>query len=417
MSTLSQFAGGGVPLGSAILLPGAIDNPTINGAEYLRSGVLKAVSGYEGLLAKSPQLGCIVGTDKGKTGNPANAIRFSGSTYYLFAGSSAPACSTDMLTWSTVTSDSTSGLTDAFAYGSYMIHLYGGIGGYYINNTIATAISGTTYGFNCGAVNSAGTLGVICAVADLSPDSIKTSANGSSWIARIPVGSVSGTPAIYLAQWSPVSSTFIYYTANGRIVTTSDGYTLTDRGLFGGLTSVELQTNYAASSFTAASPTVSLASVSGIINGVSAQRALIRTTDGVNFTVTKWSSLIPESLGAPVSLLESLGAPVSLLYVGGVFIASYFINRSVDRQMFYTSTDGLTWTPNAIPVSLSGDTAQSLINIAYDGTRYLCLSNPAPMYPVFTVSSLSATHIGLPSKMQSSVTTGYTSAAYYVRIK
>jgi hypothetical protein len=421
MSTLSQFTGGGSPVGSLLPMWGVPTNPTIGGAEYLRTGSVKSITGYTQLLTTAPRLCFTVSTQPNNTVahiNPATAIRYAGSNYYVMGSSNggAPYTATSLTsTWVNPTVDTDVTLSDLFTFNSYCYHFVtASLVIYRLSGAVGLSVnltSGNTY--FCGAVNTAGNLGVAVSTMDAVAGRIHTSTTGATWTSQTPSGG-SATQALF-AVWQPVSSTFAYMDGNGLIHTTANGYTLTNRGTPSGLTVVQSvytggtnTTKGAQSSFCAASSSVTLLSVRGTLSGVVNQQILIRSADGINFTATPWSSLIGFTPSATPKISEQAGVFIAILPA--------VTGRITDTESAWQSTDGVTWSPLPIPMNTAQGLTALINEYRYMNGSYVVLTDSSQVTPPFTVASLAATHVGVPLASTVLTSNGAT-LTHYVRIK
>ena len=147
-------------------------------------------------------------------------------------------------------------------------------------------------------------------------------------------------------------------------------------------------------------------SVSGAYGSAANAPVLIRTTDGINYTVTPWSSLIASNGNTP-----------TIIYAGGVFIAFQPSNPKTSDRSVLTSTDGLTWTTAPALISASSNPTNSGTNAIYYGNSTYVAVPANGTGAIAYASSLTATHVGIPAASPTYTTTGMAAPVNYVRIK
>lgn len=338
MSSFTQFTGNAVPFGQQLNLLEYRDNPTINGIEYLRYGVLKGSAGYSSLLSDWPALG--FNTNNGSTyshgggTSSGSLILTDGTRYYSFnQGTNVPPTYGTSLTsaWQTpVTAAPTSQSLDAFRFGSSGTTLISlgnaNTTNCYIVGTNATAFS-ITAASSAGAANTAGTFGVIVKGGTAVAGNVYTSNAGTTWTSRTPSGG-SLTASVAFATWSPVGNCFIYIDSNSNVGTTTDGFTITSRGTLGvgTIQSAGFQTLTNASS--------SASTLMAVYSPTNGKSYICRTTDGINFTAP-----------AANTLFNGYTYVSSIQYFNGAYYA-------LCNQVLFKSTDeGLTWSrvPYIVP--------------------------------------------------------------------
>lgn len=339
MSVFTQFTGNAVPFGQLIGLWDNRNNPTIDGIEYLKSGVLKSSTGYSSLVSNWPSLGLNAPTGSSYALTVGNAPTFyltDGTRYYVLSNGPLGNYGTNVTSsWSTAVTSATNAL-DACRFGTSSTLIIVGANAstnQYIIGTTATTIPTTTVTMLTVASNTAGTLAVLCGSVNNAANSIWTSTNGTSWTSRTPTGSATASN-IVRAMWSTVGNCFVYLDATAVAWTTTDGYTLTSRGT---------PTNLAAASVSSvgqgnnrqcassASSTLFTVTQSGV-------SYIVKTTNGTSFTATSVSSLF----GA-YSALEP-----ALVYLNSAYYAIFPVGVTDPAQGIFKSTDeGATW--NVVP--------------------------------------------------------------------
>lgn len=411
MSSFTQFTGSAVPFGQLIPLWDYRDNPTIQGIEYLRAGVLKSITGYSSLVADWPSLA--VNTNTGgvyssgtSTGASAHFLT-DGTRYYGF-GPTTTVYSTSLTSnWTTGVGGGPAGAQiDAFRFGSAGTTLVfiTATNAAYIVGTAATPIAPTVSQI-AGAANTAGTLGVICAAVAATAGNIYTSTNGTAWTSRTPSGAT-GAGSIRSATWSPVSSRFIYLDSNGNIHTTTDGFTLTFRA----------NVSPAPSSFTYMPTALCASSATSTLIGYNTNTEgsyIVRTTDGVSYPKTAITTL----------LNSSIYQITGLQYFGGAYYAFGGIGTATTLPNIYKSTDdGVTWSP--VP-QIVGNPFSSANNIAsvmsLNGNIIVNMRNSSSGNKYFVLGSTdTANYIGVAPPTETLAGTGAGNYAFsfsYLRIK
>jgi hypothetical protein len=421
MSNLAQFFGGAVPIGGVIPMWGVGINPTISGMEYLRSGSVKAVAGYESTAVACPGLAHSVVTQASNTAintNASRTVRFAGSHYYVMGtGGSAtgPFAATSLTaTWGAVTVDAHGHCDDAFTFNAYCWHLANQVGTIYrLSGTTGLAVTVTAVTpYYCGAVNAAQNLGVILATSEAVGGRIFTSTTGATWTSRTPSGGDAN--ALYFAVWQPVGPSFAYVNAAGVMFTTTDGFTLTNRGTPSGVTNPQGtfqsggNTVGAASSYSAANSNATLFSYRCTFNSIINQNVLVRSANGTTFTASLWSSLLGFTPTATPRVFENAG--VFYAYVPSSSM------RTVDDPWLFQSTDGVTWTQIAKPMNAANNIANGIQEIRYLNGLFFILPTGSQTVPSYSLTSLATTHIGVPLA-SNEVTASNATVTNYVRIK
>ena len=417
MSTFSQFTGGGVPVGSLLQMWGAPVNPTINGAEYLRSGNLKTIGSYAAFAESNPSATYNVSTVTGNKTIPSTqqGIRYAGTSYFVLAASGNPNAYASTLStsvnWNGTTGAAETTCNDAVTFGTRLMFFPNTQDqAYYIDGTsgAATGFAPTTTGFTyCAAVNAAGTLGCTGPYAFSSAAaSCSTSTNGTGWTQRAASTLTSHGQAMILA-WCVPSSTFIAVCNTGYVATTPDGFTYTTRGLItAGATAVTGQS--LASNYAAYTNTATMFSVAATVSGV-AGMYLVRTTNGVNFSSTLWSALIG---------FAPTGVP-KISTNGTVVIATVQGDPKSDGAFIFQSADsGVTWTAVATPINSNNTAgAMGISDLRFLNGSWVVYStvNTSQLY---TITNFAATHIGIPVASQDGISSGTLSLTpTYIRIK
>lgn len=391
------------PVGELIPLVGAASsNPAIGGAEYLETGVLKPIAGYESLLTAAPGLTCTIGTAQTSTNQvTGHIVGGNGYFYGLTATGSFLNYVTSLSgTWDSV-SGSENGVTnsDLFMFGNRCIRVSG-----LTSNSVLTNVNtdvSTTASMVCGAANSAGTLGVMAASTNGVDGNIYTSVNGSAWTSRTPIG---GSPVARLAMWCQPAGVFIYLGANGSVYSSTDGFTLTNRGAaVVGATAAAIEGDVAAK-FWSASATSTMFIANFTVGGVTSAY-IVRTTDGVNFS----SSRVADAIG-----MRIVSGP-RLAYVEGRYIVYSFSTATASGQPLVFSTsadDGATFVRGAVPISQTGPSTARIVGEANGAKFYLAGENGL----INTVSTFnSATHVGWLWSLATAASPN--NVPYYVRIK
>lgn len=400
----SSIFGGGVPLGSFLPFPGAVDNFTQNGSEFLRTGVYKAVAGYSALLTNQPQLGIILGTAKAAPGAPSLATCAYSSGRYYFFGGGAPRSTASLATAPVSTLVDTASVThEVLTIGTTVVH-FTGADAYTFAAGSDAAVAALTTGTQVGATNGSNLSGCFAGMVATAPAAKST--NGTTWASNAITGGAAGATQAMNAVWSAPSSTIVGMAQNGKAWSTADCIAVTDRGAVSGMTAWtnDKVANTAASTYSATDGANMLMVGTATIAGAGIP-GFVKTTDGSNFTFTSWASL-----GLP------LPSGTGLLYAGGLFIAydSAVNTKSSDRTGIYGSSDGgATWFLLPAPIITQHSTAVSRINYLNGEFVYTTASTGSANYTTATINT--ATHVGV----QKQVSTGQAGSitAFYVRIK
>lgn len=356
MSTFSQFVGSQPPFGQPLTMIDTRANPTVNGIEYLRAGVLKSASGYSNFVSNWPSFSYNLPSGSAyflPTSTATINLLFAGTRYYLLRYISGETkipfttgLTSDFSNFGSVITATSAISLDSCRVGSsdIIISVDGGDtgnGNFYINGITATNFSTTVANYVC-ASNTAGTLSiVVSSLVNNSPSYLSTSANGTSWTAR----TISGGDSlpVYRATWCPVGNCFIYITWNSRkIWTTPDGYTLTDRGKPDGIsTGGGWSASYAAlnNHYCASSSSSTLISMQDNTN----TSWIIKTTNGTSFTATKAQDLFGNLVRNPIS--------PKLYYLNNAYYALFTNNGNYaypDHAILKSTDEGVTW--NFVPL-------------------------------------------------------------------
>lgn len=436
MSTFSQFTGGGPPFGQALSMSETRANPTVNGVEYLRAGVLKSATGYSTFVSNWPTFTYNIPTggnyNMPTTGSHVNILT-DGTRYYFLRSESGITKVPYTTNLTTDFSDSSSFITATAARssGSCRLGTSGSIiisidnqnnnSNFYISGTTATNFS-TTYTMNVCASNTAGTLAVVASFAGAGqPGAIATSTNGQSWTERTVSGGSNNY--FYRATWCPVGNCFIYVSWNDQKVwTATDGYTIVDRGKPGNIStggswsnSYSLMNNH----YCASSSSSTLIS----IQDNTSTGWIIKTTNGTSFTATSVSDFFGGLVKAGAATIPKL------YYFNNAYYALFTSGNQTyahsDLVLLKSTDEGNTWSFVALPLVpalasfnnyastvyhltvLNGNIVAVFMNTSYYIVKYAVLS-----------SYDTATHIG--RVMSTTITTGTSNYEYqniYYRIK
>lgn len=414
-SLSSLVGGGGVPVGGAIPLWAAPINPTYNGAEYLRMGSLKAISGYESFAASNLRASYALTAPKKAQGNtPYAGMRYGGGRYYITSGS-APRTTTALTTaWVATTGYVNASSVDGVVFGANVVYS-GGAGTVtlevFSGGTAATSVPSTSV-MACGAVNAAGTLGAFFSTTNAANGGM-TSTNGTAWTARTTTATDNTT--VIVATWQAVSSTFVVLSNGATPYTCTDGFTLTKRSAITGVTGLTgiVAPTGLASDYAAYTATATFFSLSANITDFSGTVPVFaKSTDGVNFTAVLWSSLIP-SVGSVAPRVFAVG---NTLYAVG----SIAFNN--DQSVWHTSADnGATWTalPYIAPSALYIGNEYSQKFVAYANGEFVAYPGGTGegTHGLVSTASLTATHVGSFFTASASGGAGISTVPYYLRIK
>lgn len=424
MSVFTQFVGDSVPFGQLFGLWDYRNNPTVNGVEYLKTGVIKAISGYSTLVANYPALSLNVqpGTAYSFTSSntATNAYLTDGTRYYVFNSVSNPRYGTNVTSaWTSTLTGTPQKATDACRFGTsttlIAINSADATQNQYVIGTAATTIATTTVAMNVLASNTAGTLAVMANSNTAAANNIWTSTNGTAWTSRTPAGAT-GTDVFSRAMWSTVGNCFVYFgNSASTVYTTTDGFTLTSRGVPTGLASGASGTSGTGNNkYCASSASSTLFSV--IQNSVG---YIVKTTNGTSYTATPITSLF--------DAIAENSAP-TLVYLNSAYYALFPTGLDVPTPRLFKSTDeGTTWTK--VPSIFISPYAFLSATAFY--TDYLALMNGNIIAFTVVSSGLSngyygvlnsydtATHIGLPlaSVQVAGNTSIFNAPNYYIRIK
>jgi len=380
-----------VPLGGLVgLVDTASPNPIINGAEYLKSSVLKSASGYSSLLSSAPYLGCVLGTVGQPHGvaNPVGVAGTSNGNVYVIPGDGvestrvAPSVSGSF----SAVSDTSHSVPDFCVMGPRLVLLRGTNQVTSVSGSTGTLMTITSNQTLC-AANTAGTLCVLgSSNIDNTSGGTVTSTNGSTFTSRTPTAGMSDCRIIL---WNQSSGTFLFITGSGQLWSSPDGFTMTARTALGVNVAClpERPANCWASSPTSAA---FLADVSTA--GAPSFRALCRTTNGTSFTVT------------PVSTLLGLDGfqtnPTSLAFVGSEWIMWGSHTQVGGIGSVYRSTDdGVTWTKSPIWVDVNNPSRSAFLLGQGTGpstTFITSLGDGSAGRLISLASPTATTHVGMP---------------------
>lgn len=425
MSVFTQFVGNTPPFGQLVGLWDGRNNPTIDGVEYLKTGVIKAISGYSTLATNWPSYALNVQPGTAYSFTSSNgAINFyltDGTRYYAFNSSIAPRYGTSVTSALSSVVSSGNAATDACRFGTSatLISVNSGNAAQnqYVVGTTATAVS-TTVAMNVVASNTAGTLAVMANGNSAAANYIWTSTNGTTWTSRTPAGGgATGTDTFARAMWSPVGNCFIYFgNTTSTVYTSTDGFTLTSIGTPTGLSAVaSSSTGTGNNKFCASSASSTLFSVVQSSIGY-----IVKTTNGTSYTATPVTSLF-DGVAA--------NSTATLVYVNSAYYAIFASTfRSPTGSIFKSTDEGATWTKVPTVFLTPYVTASGTSSYVLD---YLALMNGNIMAFVWgsgvgngyygVLSSYdTATHIGLPyasTQLAGSDANNANSPNYYIRIK
>lgn len=412
MSSLSQFGGGSVPVGGLAPFWGAPNNFIEGAEEYLRTGVLKAMSGYSDLVTKRPGAAYVLATQKLPSGGGNTvAIKHDGvGRYFIFGSGAAPRTTTSLsVAWAATTVDTDTACVDAFSFNGRVIHLAGtNIHTFNSSSAATTTDAGTAQ--NSGAGNAAGNLCMTVARTNGASGHAYTSTDGTTFTARAPTSTRSSVSVS--SVWQPVSSTFATLCADGSVQTTANGYTFTDRGLVANLTTVETigSTATGAALMSAASATVTLFSAKATYSGTTNTPVLVSSTDGATFTATPWSTL----LGFAISVYPTLTVAAGVFYVT---VPGSLTNDGLVGSVF-SSTNGTTWARVATPVLASLPSGYSLHSTLYLNGEFVIANTSVQVQPLGTIPDFTHTHVGCARPAYGSPPVAdYSNVPLYMRIK
>lgn len=373
MSTLSQFLGGATPLGA--VRPAVYNGPilTTNGSQewLIERYAVTYASKYAPLLTARLHhlLTAAVPEQKALTlSNEASGIRIAAKLYwsataakYLLVGQGSSGVSpvaehaagaSIAALAEAVYPGTNNGVVDSaqFADGS-VVTLHGGT-----STNAATRFPGTTFtpaSLSFGSTNrffvaATGAIGVACGNgASNAANGINVSSDsGATWAAAV-TGSNGIITAMRALRWSPCANAFLWVGTNGSnvaVLTSTSGAPQTQTTRYN--TTGFLLSDCNAAWLVANSPTVTL--IAG------QNRALLRSTDGIS-----WSVVHPE-----VQAAWSLDAPDGLSNLAVAHDGTYFycwpdqnsanvIGTLASPPRHYArilrSTDGLAWEPCICP--------------------------------------------------------------------
>jgi hypothetical protein len=365
MSSFSQFTGGGF-VGEITAAPSGTwqANPTFNGREYLKTGVVKAYSSTYSTLSTNLPTATSQTTSTATDTNWSNYIsgglsnykgyklEKGGSYYYLFLMGNYQNYS-NVILFSYGTSLTSAPAGNSGSYGNYGVYDSITFNGYAIWQLIYNNSGAATQSCSIGYSNSttqtyvtddaavlygrvfaaSPTLCTSVRVANLNgaTANIKTSTNGTTWTDRTPSITTSAS-SVVRAVYSTVGSTFIYVTDNGTIYTTPDGYTLTARTTPAGTPSPG--SVYGPSMCVAAGPSATLISLGGYTSAGGPY--LLRTTDGVNFTLI--------NLATANNLGGAFTANIVPQIVYDTTTSRFLMSALSNGNVYAYSSDGITWT-------------------------------------------------------------------------
>lgn len=301
MSNLTQFFGGGVPLGSTVQLGTGAPNKTIEGKEYLRHGTVKAYSAtYSNLIASCPELRVFGAQSRtqnaGGGSNPGRRIVYFNGRYVVpAAASGTPRWNTGLSgAWTSGTGTvSTSGARLAVS-GSYLV----------IGQAANTALSYSSDGMAWSAVG--GTFTTL-------PAPTAVGFGNNIWVSLSTLTATAGEQA-YIAAANPSGSWTVGASTNV------------------GMTSVKAIA-YGAGVFVA------------VGTSASATAGKIATTAS---PASGWTDRTSAS-GITFSTSESVS---DVLFTGTNFVMVSAVSTNIYNLAY--SADGITWTPVTMPVDMSG---------------------------------------------------------------
>lgn len=339
MSSFTQFTGSNVPFGQLVPLWDDRNNPTVNGIEYLKTGVIKGLTGYSSLVSDFPSLGLNVqtGTAYGYTG-AANSTHFyltDGTRYYVFSNNATPNYGTSVTSAWTTSLSGGNAVNDVCRFGTSGTLIAVGnttSNNFYVSGTSGTAFTTTGGIMKVVASNTAGTLAVLGAFTlNGGAGYIYTSTNGTTWTSRTPTAGAGED--LVRAMWSPVGNCFVYINSAATVYTTTDGFTLTSRGVPTNLVVGTVGTGLGNNNHCASSASSTLFAVTQ--NSV---RYIVKTTNGTSYTATAVSSLFPNNLSTTT-------IPPKLVYMNGAYYALFSQPINYPQSNLYKSVDeGATWT-------------------------------------------------------------------------
>jgi len=383
-------SGSGVPVGGLIELPGqGSSNPTINGAEYLKTSVLKPVVGYESLAASAPYLSLVLGTRQQNLGTSSIYGLAGTNNGFVYALSSGPA------RWASSVSGAFNSVGGSFGWSNFCVmgaNLVGPTTGAIqtITNSSVANFTPTINQLFC-AANTAQSLMVSCSTGNFAPafGDIVTSTNGTTFTERTPSLTVGGQ--MRFLMWCQVAGTFLFVNDAANVWSTTDGFTLTARGQISGVTYVATvpapSSNGWASSATS---TIFLAPAS--FAGGSSVAAMFRTTNGTSFTATPLSTL----LGLDGFITAT--APDRIARVGSDWIMWGNHSQFGEVATVYRSTDdGVTWAKSALWVDTALPNVGSFLLGQGTGpaTTFIASTSAAASNLISITSPTAATHVGL----------------------
>lgn len=389
-----------VPVGGLLQLAGASGpNPTIDGAEYLKTSVLKAIAGYEGLASSAVDITAVVATPAMSTVGAANGALLAANGWLYGMGSSGasvPYKTSDPINvaW-TSSGGGGANMSDGFTLGARAIFV--------TNNGIISLLNGArtditpTVPQTLGAANDAGTLAVTVANLNGVAGHITTSTDGLAWTDRTSTGGPGSSNGIANCDWCAPAGLFLYVNPNGKVYTAANGYTLTDRGAIAGATAASASNAFRTRARSATSNVLLLTLT---IGGTAAQY-IVRTTDGSNY------SAVLASTALQLDGFEVANA-LQITRVDGKYAIYQASASGVPGSVFYVSADdGLTWQKSSVPVNPAlPTTALALLAPGNSGQILGLYSTTA----LTVLPGLTATHVGIAKPLADA-------APYYVRVK
>ena len=428
MTSASQFTGGHqIAIGESITLNHSLNQVTIDGQVFLRAGVLDTVAGYETSIATNPGIGVIISN----TGVYTNTVGASttirpivvgaGTTTFLVTSTSGDSIfykNTDLNSaissnTNLYTNYGVSNVYDAVAVPSTTPYVFvpcyyangGSYGVFALNAASPTGPTwyGTTSSYPMYALASKPDGSLVIGVGRYD---ISSSANLFKWVpntASNPLGTITGgtISTVRWLTWSISASKFIAIGNTGDYGTSADGLAWTKlgttiTGLPGGIdvgnTSTWGQSTLCANSTTAT--VILVRNSSSPFNWY-----IIRTTDGVTFTVTSFASL-NLYVGATVDAIASTATNnTRITSINNVFyIYRDNSTNSIVTPCIYSSTDGITWNP-VVPIVIynmsSGTSPISFLgNISSSANTFVLSQTTSTSGTFTTLPTMTATHVG-----------------------
>jgi hypothetical protein len=414
MSNLADFSGSGTPIGSLMpIADSATPLLSINGQDWLRTGVLSPIAAYPTLELSYGSLALNIGAQKvAYTSATPYAVLGAGGVYYKYDAATLQ-YSTDLITWAASTGGAmTAPPIDGAMFGNYAIFLDATNPPVRGLSAVSAAIAGPTASTNQTiAVNAAGTLAVI----HQGNNGLytATTANGA-WTSRTQL--MGGGSQTCHMTWSAVGATFVKLQNNAHAWTGADGFTDVDRGLISGLSGGSISQNALSLRSQACAYTsgATLISVFATAAGGAAAAYIIRTTDGINFVATPAATLL--GLDARVPVGTSATVP-KLLAVGDTLYAYTSPKSGQPTGYIYRSLDhGATWAKIALPISLAASAAGILSALSVANGNIVTMSQVGANAQICRHTSMAATHAGIAA-ISDTATGSTTTIPNYVRLK